>query len=428
MIEYPGAAVLYREASALEKALTDTDAERLLSTRAELLTENWDPFLVQTRNLHFLAFAMGVTLWESDVWTLSQKREWIAQQWQFKAYNGTEAAIHMALAINGFELLQKRVPPQGFYASPDMDKETFDAWIRHMPQIRIKLAKRTGLSPGDVWYSDDGCVGLSAPWTDVGPSLYGRQAVIRYADGSEVDLRLTTEITVVNQRIATDYERVSMPGLATLAWCVDDFAGEGHFVDAVEVEAQLVSMSFERWYEHETSELYLSTLVPGLDPLKANYERDSDVGDGSWYMFVTDFANPAVLERAPWCHAGHDPAALLLADRVYLHDPNIATPMTLGISFAGYDRVGFPSKYAELLIHTHSKATEAEWYAEDGIVEMSFQTEQSHADMDRSLRAAVAAKALRDTYAVSWEVERPLQFGDLVTLTTRIYQQVTPML
>src|SRR4051812_38184001 len=109
MIEYPGAAVLYREASALEKSLADTDAERLLATRAELITENWDPFLVQTRNLHFLAFAMGVTLWESDVWTLSQKREWIAQQWRFKAYNGTEAAIHMAMAINGFELLQKRV-------------------------------------------------------------------------------------------------------------------------------------------------------------------------------------------------------------------------------------------------------------------------------------------------------------------------------
>ena len=363
MIEHPGAAILYREASGLEKALADVEAERLLATRAELITENWDPELVQTRNLHFLAFAMGVTLWESDVWTLTQKREWIARQWEFKAYNGTEQALHMALDINGFTLLQKRVPPQGFYASPNMRKETFDAWIRHMPQIRIKFAKRTGVSLGDVWYSDDGCVGLSAPWTDVGPSLYGRTAVIRYADGTEVDLRISTEVTVSERKIATDYERVSIPGLATVSWCEGDFAGEAHFVQAAEVEAQLISMSFERWYQHETSELYLTSLIPGMDPLKANYERDSDIGYGSWYMFVGDFANPAVLERAPWCHAGHDPAALLLADRVYLHDPNIATPMTLGISFAGYDRVGFPAKYAELAIDLKTKARDSEWYA-----------------------------------------------------------------
>ena len=64
----------------------------------------------------------------------------------------------------------------------------------------------------------------------------------------------------------------------------------------------------------------------------------------------------------------------------------------------------------------------------DGIANVSFQTEQDHSDIDRALRAVVAAKALRDTYAVSWEAERLLQFGDLVTKDTRIYQLVTPML
>lgn len=431
-LEYPGAAVLYREASALEKALTDTDAERLLATRAELITENWDPLLVQLRNLEALAFGMGVTLWESDVWTVEAKREWLAEQWIFKAYNGTRAALDMALEINDFRLVQTVVPPQGFWASPDMSRDAFDAWIRRMPQIRIKFALRTGTSPGDVWYSDDGCEGLSAPWTDVGPSLYGRVAVIRYSDGREVDLRVTTEVVVDQNRIARDYERVQIPGLATRAFHVDDFAGEAHFVEGYDVAAQIVTMEFERWYVHETSTLYLTSLVPGLEPLRVNYEQNSDVGDGSLFAFVTDFASPSNNAdpplRAPWCHAGHDPAASMLADVLYLHDPNVAVPMLLGISFAGYDRVGIPTKYAELLVDLKEKATNAEWYEGDGFADDNFQTEQDHEKMDRSLRAVVAAKALRDTYVVSWEVTRPLRIGDLVSPSTRIYQQVPTVL
>jgi phage tail P2-like protein len=420
VIERPGTAVLYREATPLERALADSDAEALLSINTRLIQWNWEPYKVQARNLNHLGFAYGVTLWE-DEWSEDDKRQWVADQWEFKARIGTRRALDMALGINGFTLNQVVAPPQAFYASPMMPVEEFNTWIRLMPQIRVKLATRSGRSYGDVWYSDDGCVGRQAPWIDVGPTLYGRQAVIRYANGREVDLLVSRIERTIEHLPATDYERVHLPGRSTMGFFESDHAGE-HYVEGDEVSATILSMALARTYEHETAQLYLSSLVPGLDPLSPVTERNSDIGDGGWLMFAGDFAHDT------WSYAGEDPAANLLADRVYLHDPAVAVPMTLGVSFAGYDRVGIAPHTAELLVDLHTEAGEGDWYAQDGAAEAAFASPHDSKQIDRGLRAVVAAKALRDDLHVNFAPTRPLRAGDVITESTRILDQVPTML
>src|SRR6059058_3941958 len=115
MEEFFGTDVLYQNATGAERAMADVDIQRLLDVPAELIIENWDPALVQERNIPFLAFGMGVTLWEPDVWSIATQRQWIADQWKFKARRGTTRGERMALAVNGFALVQATTPPQGFF-------------------------------------------------------------------------------------------------------------------------------------------------------------------------------------------------------------------------------------------------------------------------------------------------------------------------
>jgi phage tail P2-like protein len=119
MEEFFGTQVLYQNAEGGERAMADVDIQRLLSIRAELIIENWNPQLVQTKNIPFLAFSLGVTLWEPDYWTEAIQRQWLADQWEFKARRGTKRGEKMALEINGFDLVQEVTPPQGYFLNDD---------------------------------------------------------------------------------------------------------------------------------------------------------------------------------------------------------------------------------------------------------------------------------------------------------------------
>jgi phage tail P2-like protein len=95
-----GSDVLYRAASGLEKAMADVDAGRLIATYAELVRDQWDPWAISYRNLGFLAWAMGVNLWEDD-WAEDKRRQWVANQWTFKYYRGSDLGLKMAVeAVN----------------------------------------------------------------------------------------------------------------------------------------------------------------------------------------------------------------------------------------------------------------------------------------------------------------------------------------
>jgi hypothetical protein len=291
-----------------------------------------------------------------------------------------------------------------------MSKEEWDAWIRLMPQIRIKFVKRTG-NGGGLLFVGEGCIGDGHAGPNLGPAIYGRLAVLREANGHETDL-LVSELTDSIEARSTVYnERVHVPGLSSDGLFIGvDFVGSS-YLDASEKEAQLLTLALNHEYNHRSSKLTLSSIEPGLEPIDARYERDSDIGDGSVLFFVSDFIG----QFGECIVTDNIEAQRMLADRIYLHDPNVATPMMLGLSFVGYDRMGIEPNTARLMVDVHRKESGMELFIDDGFIDDKYLTEHDDTLEDRALRGIAAAKALRDQIHVSFATERPVLGGDYIS-------------
>ena len=416
VIDNPGASLLYRSATGLERAMADTDALRLIDIYAEAVIDVWDPYAISLTNLPYLAWAMGVNLWE-DGWREHTQREWTARQWEFQSLRGTPAGIAMALDFigrdftpgrPGYRLVEYVAPPQGFYASPKITTEEWNAWIWQMPELRITLAEGTGIASLDEWIVDDGFAGVMVVARDDGPALYGRRAFLR-SHGVDTPLQLSRFVVTTAAREAIDIERICIPGVAGVAFVAgEDMLGEDRFIDADEVAPQLITYRVDSHYDRTDASLELNVVTPGLEPINVNYERISDIGDGGPFIFVNDFANDYFVGD------GRE-AALMLADRIYLNDPNVAAPMLRGISFVGVDRVNMPNFNAELLIDLRASDPLPTIICEDSFVADSFVGLDKFEDMDRAMRAVVASKAFRDRVLASFETVKPIAFRDNVT-------------
>lgn len=403
MTEYLGRPLIEDGASPLEQVLADVEAEQLLSIEAELIAANWDPFKVQERNLIYLAFGMGVTLWD-DRWPVEIKRYWLSIQWQWKALRGTQDAFRIALGLWGYTLVDVLHPPQGFYASRDLTPDERNEWLRRMPQLRIRLEAQHGYGHPDEWFAGDGFAGYSFAGVDDAPLLLGRRGFIR-KDG--VDYPLQSEVlttSTVNGNIIT-VERISTPGYSSLGFFAGvDFAGDDRFAGAAEVEAELITVRKDEDYQR-TNFLYgLTSIIPTLDPIDVRYERQSDTGNGGEFYYAGDFAGTN--------YTAYDNAADMIYDVMYLFDRKIAGPMTEGGGFAGVDRAGIPQKTAEMMIDLHEKAGPYEFFAGESFVLEGFATPDDDTARVNAMNAVLAAKAERDTVLVSFAPRRPLEFRD----------------
>jgi len=342
-IAHPGAKLIYPASTGLEKAMADVDAERVIRLPDWLITDQWDPQRISSQNIAWLAYAMGVNLWE-DIWPEGTKRDWIARQWQFKSLRGTPSAIKMALAPSGYRVTDMVRPPQGFWAAPNLTKEQWDAWIRLMPRIKIYFAPRTGLRGPDEFYAENDHALPGMPVADVGFSdqdavglsdgevLRGRTAVLHTPQGDQ-PMAVIEYTPGSEQRPGFDPVRVSTQGLATAAVISDDvIEGDERFVDFEELEPKLITLSLDRSYNHDASKLALTMVESRLEPMTPRYERESDIGNGGPWFFVNDFCDDITfVDRV-------DGGDMLLADVTYLLDPAVAAPMTEGISFADVSR------------------------------------------------------------------------------------------
>ena len=134
--ENAGSELIYRSASGLEKALADVEGYRITSTYAELVRDQWDPYAISYRNLPYLAWAVGVNLWEED-WTEEFKRYWVANQWTYKSQRGSLLGISNFVAAVGGEVQHAIVPPALFYPEPHYSDEERASYVARFPQIRL---------------------------------------------------------------------------------------------------------------------------------------------------------------------------------------------------------------------------------------------------------------------------------------------------
>ena len=426
----PGSVTLYHSATGFERALADTEAERIIRIADELIHDQWDPYRISYNNLPYLAWAMGVNLWEGDYWSEGTKRDWTARQWKFKSLRGTPDGFRMALIQSNYKVTDIVRPPQGFYAAPDMTKEEWDGWIRQMPEIRIYWAPRKGtrgldemfadaefavMTPNgpsnddsilvaNTGFSDQDAVTLNDGWV-----LLGRYAIMRHL-GVDTPLNLIEYAPATAMEGVFDYDRVSTYGVSSIGLVSDEDYSDDHFVCYSESEPQLITLAFDRSYNHDASLLSLTTVGSSLTPIVPRYERNSDIGDGDSMMFSDgDFCNDITyVDR-------EDGGDMLLADQTYLLDPGVTEPMTEGICFADVSRVGNPAYTAELQIDLGTHDTLESIFCEDYVPEEDFVAPEDRSHQERAFRAVIAAKALRDTILVAFDPVRPLQVGDYLS-------------
>lgn len=407
-IEHPGCKVLYSAATGLEKALADTDAERTIRIPDWLIVDQWDAYLISYNNLPYLGYAMGVTLWEG-IWNESTRREWVANQWTYKSLRGTPDGIRYALRPSGYSVTDMVRPEQGFWISPNLSKEKYDAWIRLMPELVIKFKRRQGKAGIDELYMNDGFLDHSHLCLDDGWALWGREAVIRQGD-KETPVYGIEYHHAEEERGAKDFERFSTGGKSSFGLFLDvDFADNNRFLSSEEITPKIVTLEFDRTYSHDKSTLSLTTVMPDLEPMSPRYERVSDIGNAGPYFHL----DIDVLDDARF-FPGHDDGANLLSDRVYLHDPAVAAPMNEGLSFLDHDRLGIWPFTAEVQIDLKTKEpTGRILFADDSFLDdTSHLMPEDPSHRDRAHRAVVDAKALRDTVFLGFDPKRLIAAGD----------------
>lgn len=416
-----GHRLLYRSATGLEKAGADVDGERITGINAELIIDTWNPYRTFLRNLPFLAWAWDVDLWE-DGWSEETQREWTARQWEFKTARGTVGAMRMALdfagrdfvGIGGYLIKQAMTPPQSLYFAPGLSVEEHNAWLRLMPELRIYLGSEFGEAEADQFY-DDCFYDVDFTAYDNGWELYGRKAILRQSGKSDLNLKVIQRSRITATYRAVDWEQISTRGSSAGGlFFDDDFFDDPYYFDSEENTPELYSVTLDRSFDKFSTELHLSSIRPSNEPINVTYERDSDIGDqAAWLHFGANgsFWGVDFLKR--------DDAALMLADRLWLYDPDIATPMSVGHSYWGLDRWSFPAYHVELLIDMQTKeAGEAWWNVDHFWGDDTFYASTELEHIDRACRAVVAAKSLRDRALVQFDPWRPIKSSDPVGETT----------
>lgn len=389
-----------------ERAVEQTSAERWEGVDVDIIRRAKDPWTCPEHLLPYLAYERSVDIWDEN-WPVEKKRSVIASAPQDHRLKGTEEGHHRYIAIADGELAETLTPPGGFFAAPDLSKAQWDGWVARMPRLRVTLGHSQGeWQPPAGFFAEMCAVEADAPGINDGPALHGRRALLRRREGGpDMPLRVATVTTTRSRREAVEFEQVVIPGLSTCGFAVGHGVADTEYVDAYETRPQVFSYRLDGSYVHEESELSLTTVPVGYDPLDVRFLRESDIGDGTGQFFA-GADGPGI------AFVGASDGGALLADVLYLHDPDVAAPIVDAMSFAGVTRVSFPPHRAEMLIRSEGRLPPMTSF----VVGASYAGEDAALDDDLSaaelvMDAVVASKRLSDTIRVSLEATRPITLG-----------------
>lgn len=367
-----------------------------------LLAALWDPWRCEPQRLSSLAADLSVDIWD-DAWPDEKKRSVIAAAPAMHRLKGTEEGIRRHVAVVDAELRQVVVPPQGVHLAPPLSAAQWDAYLRQMPQLRLKFGPERGRRNAGV-FLDVAAWDVEPLTINDGPKLYGRKAVLR-RNGVDTPLEVATVVTTDEARSAVDFETVHLPGDAGGALVLDIDAWDVAAIEAEAARARPYTFALDRSYRHDDSELSLSTLQPGFDPLDVRYERVSDVGHaGAALALDVDGydVNAFVV----------DLGGQMLADRLYLHDPAVAVPLMAGFSFWDQSRWDMPDFHADALVHVPQHLPPRMMAFDLGGWGETAATIEDNARAERARDAIVVSKAFRDKVFITFQTKRPRTLGD----------------
>ena len=389
-----GSETLYRSATGLEKALADSEAERLIRIYAEAIVDVWDPYKISFTNLPFLAWAMGANLWQ-DEWQQVTKRSWVARQWTFKSLRGTAEGIRMAIDYVGrdvspwgYQVLRFTVPPQRVYSGPSLTREQREKWLEIMPQLRVWRVNERGVAGFKSFYGSNS-----------GPL---RQHDARFCLGGERDddrLRAITPTTAIER--LRRRARWIVRGVETDVH-VTEFGSYWRLhlrgIEGASVFTKRPIVPDRRFFIPSTAAKRLVTIMPkerlswrvpvwaSIEPLTAEPDRISIGGERRRSVF----SDLVMRQRAYYVPSD---AWSRIFHRFAINDGSVELNSRRPVQFMGLGRYGFPKYTAWVGVSLRSLRR---WAVFDGVPFQKFYQPHDPTPVRRARAAVLAAKKIAD--------------------------------
>jgi phage tail P2-like protein len=446
IVDNAGEQLLYRNASGLEKSLATVDAYRLTVTYAELVKDQWDPWRISYRNLGYLAWAQGVNLWEDD-WDEMFRRWWVANQWTFKYYRGSDLGLKMAVeAVNG-KIVRLTRPPALFYPGAALTEAERLAYVARFPQLRLyPYAPRPQLpwlnylggvtyKGGPPHYVHNGR--FFGPLRKFYPTNFNAGGqYLRACTVFEPRTGLETQCTVrrvygvlAGHQKPIYYDEITLPArhdnhfypgadnkyyLLPKNYPLNHTRRHAVVLGALDATAErLVRVPRDGSLDITQWQAIFQTIVPDLNPLKVRPEWVYVKHPWHKYQF---YCNRTIGRKR---YLVKSDAWMYLYERWYLFDPTRLPDYRTANTYMGRSRFGIRKYSAEAKIAAFWHWPKRYSYYGGFMGPGRFFAPQNTKRIEQLHRAVTASMAARDTIAINTRVKRQIQIRDVTLLDGR---------
>lgn len=377
----------------------------------------WDPWRCPSDLLPWLAWSLGVDLWD-DEWPELKRRQVIARTPQLKRQKGTIAGIAAHLSLRDGSVLDALGPEHSAFAGPALNQDQFDAWLALQPQLRIYMRRERGEAEAGERFTEEAFADDAHATLDRGRRLLGRHA-FRFdpLTGAEIALDTSEVVETIALRSEIRGEQAIMPGLGTDEMAAADrrFADRCFGSDPIRLPA-VYSWTVEMSWEDREGALRLGVLSPGLSLIDTRFERVPVLHEEPGAAFVDRHSADHVF-------ALFEDAEIAFFDRVYLLDPDRPVPTATALSFCDHSRSDVPPKKLELLVKGEGRAAPSAAFADRTFCELRAAADEDQRYWRKLTEAVRVSQSARDRVLIDFECTRPLIWADRPRDGVNFYDQ-----
>jgi len=229
-----------------------------------LLKDIRDPWRCPEQFLPYLARALGVRLWSAD-WPLEKRRYVVAKAKEHARAAGSEWLADEYAALVDAEMLSYVARPQGVYPIEEWTDAERASYLAQLDQVRIHRfypvdLEADGFFARDSFWAED--------FFESEPAWHGyrKHAVLRRADGTEIDLDIQWQQQVSAEGTSTEIETIVLPGEPDAGLYADAGFFDEDFFDVAHVGDRLIQVTTAGAYHYSYGRLQFGVVFPkGLD-------------------------------------------------------------------------------------------------------------------------------------------------------------------
>jgi len=404
--------------TAWETAIATVEAERPIP--AHLVKSVMNPSTCPEHLLGYLAAALSVDVWDEN-WPEVKKREVCRDAFRLHRLKTTPAGIKAHVALTGAEVKRIIRPPAMGFRYAAMTEEARAAWMERLPQVRVYPLYRRSTAKNRGFFKGPGAphqfrgVGWRRPTR--GRSLYAKRATF-YDQGVETEVQYS----------AFDgglVEQIYIGGTRRRDWRGAGHYGRG-YATATDAADNVVTIRTDE-------SLGLTAIGRGVTPIDVRPQR---VAQGriapATRSFFGRFRAYGTGEEAGYLDTGNDEvladvtlgrgrskrfrlashAALMIYDKISLHDPDRIGARRRVRSFYGYGRHGIADFTAELRISVPMKRgvrRSGRWHG------VGYRKAADMAPLRKAIEAVRVSKAFRDTVLIDTATHGQVRFSGGLT-------------